>query len=61
MIQATQGGVLGYTLYDIQGKELKKYSANTHTIDARALSTGMYILALETSRGDTLYQKLVKK
>jgi hypothetical protein len=53
--------VEGYTLYDIHGKQLQKYAANTHTIDARTLATGVYVLALKTTRGDTLYQKLVKK
>ena len=61
IIQATQAGVAGYTLYDLQGKVLQQYPANTHTIDARSLASGMYILGLNTVAGDRLFQKLVRK
>jgi hypothetical protein len=61
IIQATQAGITGYTLYNVQGKELQQYPANTNTIDARALPTGIYILALHTTRGEKMYEKLVKK
>jgi hypothetical protein len=61
IIQATQGVVLVYILCDIKSTKLQNYPANTRTIDARGLSRAVYMLALETSRADTLYQKLVNK
>lgn len=61
IINATQAGVASYTMYDLQGKKITTYPANTHTIDARTLSAGVYILALQSKRGDVLYHKIVRK
>ncbi len=61
IIRATKNAVKKYTLYDIQGKELKEYPANTTYIDATGLKTGMYMLGLTTYSGDVLYQKLIRE
>lgn len=61
VIQATQVGVTRYVLYNVQGKELQSYPARTTSIDARALPSGIYILALEATNGQKKYEKLVKK
>lgn len=61
IIQVTPGSAAGFTLYDIHGKELQNYPANTESIDARALATGVYLLELETLAGEKISKKLVKE
>jgi hypothetical protein len=60
-VQATPAGAKGFTLYNLQGKKLKTYPPNTNTIDATAFKTGVYILELITTKGEKLYQKLIRQ
>ncbi len=52
--------ILGYSMYDLNGKKVFIFDANKDTYDLSELDSGMYILQIKTNKGAASY-KIIKK
>lgn len=60
IISAASINVLSWSLTDVQGKSIKKGTLAKQTIDMSGITTGVYILRLQTEN-DTFYKRILKE
>ncbi|TDP58016.1 T9SS type A sorting domain-containing protein [Flavobacterium dankookense] len=56
----TSFDILEKSIYDLQGKEIKRYTNNSKIISIAELNSGIYLLKIKSETGETKTEKIIK-